>query len=352
MGTTDTTFAIGSASIGDDGVYLIAEAGVNHDGDLARAKSLIDVAADSGVDAVKFQTFAADRLVADAAPTATYQDATTDADSQSELLARYELSRDAHVELRDKCHDRDLEFLSTPFDPASADFLDDLDVPAIKLGSGELTNHPLIAHVAAFDRPIILSTGMGTMAETREALAAIRAVDQNADVALLHCTSAYPTAVDDVNLRAMQRMAETFDVPIGYSDHTMSAEMPGFATAAGAAIVEKHVTLDRSASGPDHHMSLEPDELGRAVTLAREAARARGRPEKRPTASEQENVFPIRKSLHAARSVEAGRELTRADVAIKRPESGIEPSNLEAVLGRRTATALDPDDPITEEVLE
>lgn len=352
MGSSSTAFTIGSTAVDAGSVYAIAEAGVNHNGDLERAKEMIDAAAESGADAVKFQTFTADRLVADSAPTATYQDETTDAESQSELLERYELGRDAHITLQRYCDGRGITFLSTPFDPESADLLDSLDVPAIKLGSGELTNHPLLRHVAAFDRPIVLSTGMGTMAEVRDALAVIRDVDPGADVALLHCTTAYPADVDEVNLRAMGRMADEFDVPVGYSDHTTLVEMPALATAAGALIVEKHLTRDRSLPGPDHHASLEPDEFDRAVTLARQAALGRGTPKKRPTKRERENVFPIRKSLHAAGPMDAGTELTRDNITVKRPETGIQPTDVDDVLGRRTTTELDKDDPITEEVLE
>ncbi|RXK46929.1 N-acetylneuraminate synthase [Halorientalis pallida] len=352
MGASETSFTIGPGSIDAGSVYLIAEGGVNHNGDIARARKLIDAAADSGADAVKFQTFTADRLVAQSAPTAAYQDDTTDVESQSDLLERYELTREDHLELQEYCREQGITFLSTPFDPESADLLDSLSVPAIKLGSGELTNHPLLRHVAELGRPMIVSTGMGRIDEIRAALDVVREADPDADVALLHCTTAYPADVDEVNLRAMEQMADAFDVPVGYSDHTTLVGMPAFATAAGALIVEKHLTLDRSLPGPDHHASLEPDEFDRAVTLARQAALARGNPEKRPTESERENVFPIRKSLHAARSIDAGRVLTREDLAVKRPEAGIQPSEVDDVLGRRTTTALDRDDPITEADLE
>lgn len=352
MASSEQPVTIGPDTIGPDEVYVVAEAGVNHNGDLDRAKRLIDVAAESGADAVKFQTFAADSLVAADAPTVDYQDETTDVESQMELLERYELDREDHVELQTHCREREITFLSTPFDRESADLLDDLDVPAIKLGSGELTNHPLLAHVAGIGRPIILSTGMGTMAEVADGLDAIRDVDPTLPVYLTHCTTAYPTAVDEVNLRAMSAMADRFDVPVGYSDHTTLVEMPGFAVAAGARLVEKHFTLDRTLPGPDHAASLEPDELDRAVTLARQAAVARGTAEKRPTATERNNAFAIRKSLHAARRVAAGHELTRDDVAVKRPEAGLSPTEVEAIRGRRTTESLDPDDPITEDVLE
>lgn len=328
-------------------VFFIAEAGVNHDGDVDRAKELVEVAAAAGADAVKFQTFVADRLVTERAPRAEYQKRTTDVGSQYELLKRYELDPETHRTLQTVCRDRGILFLSTPFDPESADLLYDLDVPAIKLGSGELTNLPLLAHVASFGKPMVVSTGMGTMAEVEDAYAAIRSVDEDTDVTFLHCTSSYPTDLSEVNLRAMETMREELSVPVGYSDHTTAVETPAFATAAGAAIVEKHFTMDSSLPGPDHEASLEPDELERAVTLARRAAIARGSETKEPTHSERENIRSIRKSLHATAPIAPGDEFGERNVGIKRPATGLPPTELEAVLGKRAAVALEPGDPIT-----
>lgn len=333
-------------------VYFVAEAGVNHNGDVELAEDLVDVAAESGADAVKFQTFRADRLVTRTAPQAGYQRETAEADSQFEMLQRYELDRAAHEHLQAYCTERNLSFLSTPFDRESADLLDALDVPLVKLGSGELDNHPLLGHVAALGRPMIVSTGMGTMDEVHEALEVIRSVDPDADVAFLHCVSAYPTAVDDVNLRAMETMAAELPVPVGYSDHTQSVELPGFAVAAGANIVEKHFTLDNTLPGPDHRMSLEPDELARAVSLARTAATARGEATKRPTDPEPANRRHIRKGLHAAAPIAAGDEFTADNVAILRPAEGLAPPAYDDLLGQRAATDLEPGDPITEDTTE
>ncbi len=336
----------------EQSVYIIAEAGVNHNGQLDLAKQLIDVAAANGADAVKFQTFTADRLVTPDAPKASYQEETTDEQSQHEMLKRYELSKSDHERLIEHCDRRDITFLSTPFDAESATLLDELDLQAIKLGSGELTNHPLLNHVAEIGKPILMSTGMATMDEVRDALKTIRATNSAVPIALLHCTSTYPAEIKDVNLRAMQSMIDEFDVPVGYSDHTTAVETPGLAIAAGAAFVEKHFTIDKTLPGPDHRASLEPDELAEAVDLARVATTARGTPVKEPTDAERENRETIRKSLHAATRIEMGERLTRDRIAIKRPATGISPTQYDAVLGRRVAAALKPGDPITREAVD
>ena len=322
-----------------DEAYFIAEAGVNHDGDVEQARALVDAAADAGADAVKFQTFAADRLVSPDAPKAAYQEETDDADSQYEMLRRLELPRAAHGELRDYCAERGIQFLSTPFDPESADFLDGLGLPAIKLGSGELDNRPLLGHVAGLGRPMIVSTGMGTLDEIETALDTIREAGEP-PVALLHCTSAYPAPLAEANLRAMRTMNDAFDVPVGYSDHTTAVETPAFAVAAGARIVEKHFTLDTSLPGPDHEASLEPDELERAVSLVRDASTALGRAEKEPTPTEISNRDVIRKSLHTTADVRAGERFTESNIAVVRPADGLPPGAFESVLGARAATDL------------
>ncbi|MEF8842605.1 MAG: N-acetylneuraminate synthase [Haloarculaceae archaeon] len=325
---------IDGAPVGPDAPpYFIAEAGVNHDGDLDRAEELVDAAAETGADAVKFQTFSADRLVTPDAAKADYQTETTGEGTQYEMLKRYELGREAHERLLDRCAERGITFLSTPFDPESADMLAELGLPAIKIGSGELDNHPLLEHVAGLALPMIVSTGMGTMAEVHDARAAIRDVDPDAEVVFLHCTSAYPCSLEDVNLRAMERMADELEEPVGYSDHTTLPETPGFAVAAGACVVEKHFTLDSTLPGPDHEASLEPDELARAVELVRAAARARGSPEKRPTDVELENRTAARKSLHAAVDIAAGTTIERSDVDIVRPGDGLSPRHLDRVVG-------------------
>lgn len=331
---------------------VIAEAGVNHDGDLDRARQLVEAAADAGADAVKFQTFLADRLVARGASKAEYQlDAADDGESQFEMLRRLELDQSAHRELDEYCQSTGIDFLSSAFDPESADLLDALGVPAIKLGSGELTNLPLLTHVARLDRPMVLSTGMATMAEVEAALEAVRKTNPDVELALLHCTSTYPAELGEVNLRAMQTMIEDLTVPIGYSDHTLAVETPGFAVAAGARIVEKHFTLDRTLPGPDHGGSLEPPELTESVRIARDAATSRGSAEKGPVESEKEMRTVARKSLRAAVDIPAGRTLERHMLTIKRPADGLPPAELCAVIGRSASRRLEADDPITEAVL-
>jgi N-acetylneuraminate synthase/N,N'-diacetyllegionaminate synthase len=338
---------IAGSVIDEDSSFFIAEAGVNHNGDLSMAESLIDAAADAGADAVKFQTFSADRLVTAEASKAAYQEERTDENqSQFEMLREYELDRAAHERLQSYAGERGITFLSTPFDPQSADLLDKLDIPAIKLGSGELTNEPLLTHVAEYGRPIILSTGMGTMTEVQRAVTWIRETNPSVPIAVLHCTSSYPTPLADVNLRAMQRMNEILTEPVGYSDHTMAVETPSFAVAAGASIVEKHFTLNRTLPGPDHEASLEPDDLSKAVSLVRDAGTSRGRAEKTPTDSERTNVETIRKSLHADCDIAEGEKYTNENVSILRPETGLSPAAMSEILGTKAQSSLSAGEPI------
>lgn len=335
-----------------DSVYFIAEAGVNHNGDLDLAFELIDAAASAGADAVKFQTLDADRLVNKDAPKATYQQRATDSGSQHEMIQQYELDEEAHAQLVDQCDRNDITFLSTPFDPESAELLDSFDVPLFKIGSGELDNHPFLETVAGFGRPLIVSTGMATMEEVEDACDVIRSVDPTIDLALLHCTSEYPTTHANTNLRAMGIMDDSFPVPVGHSDHTPDVETPSFAVAAGAAIVEKHFTMDKTLPGPDHEFALEPDELTRAVSLARNAATARGSPVKRPTPGEMEMRELSRKGLHARKDLEPGDSLTEDAISILRPATGISPAQLSTVLEERVRRPIDAGEPIRWETLE
>jgi N-acetylneuraminate synthase/N,N'-diacetyllegionaminate synthase len=332
--------------------FFIAEAGVNHNGEVTKAKELIDVAVEAGADAVKFQTFTAERLVTPDAHKADYQTETTGEGSQYEMLKRYELDQEVHELLLDYCSEKEITFLSTPFDRESADMLKQLGVSAIKLGSGELTNIPLIKHVAGFDLPLIVSTGMGTLEEVKEAYDAIQSVDPRADVVFLHCTSTYPCSPDNVNLRAMETIRKELDVSVGYSDHTVLPETPAFAVAAGASILEKHFTLDSTLPGPDHEVSLEPEELDHAVSLVHTAARLRGSARKQPTESEQENIETIRKSLHAASDLSSGDLLEESDVAILRPEEGLSPRWNESVIGTKITRNVSQGNPITKSDLE
>ncbi|GAB6862947.1 N-acetylneuraminate synthase [Haloplanus litoreus] len=341
---------INGHTVGADGPFVIAEVGINHNGEMAMARSLIDAAVDAGADAVKFQSFVVEELVTASAPKAEYQEGST-GESQREMLEPYELTPEQHRELQSYCSKRDITFLSTPFDSRSLTLLDDLDVPAIKIGSGELTNIPFLREIAETGRSMIVSTGMSTMDEVETAVEAIRDANPHVPLALLHCVSLYPTDIELANLRAMQTMDDRFDVPIGFSDHTTQIETMGLAVAMGATVVEKHLTLDRSLPGPDHEASLEPDELDRAVDIVRNAERAKGSPEKRPVGDEMDTAAIARKSLHATTDIESGTTLTADHVQITRPVDGLQPNRYDDVLGRRLAESLALGDPITEEVL-
>lgn len=316
-------------------MFIIAEAGVNHNGDLKRALKLVDAAAKAGADAVKFQTFAADRLVTRLSPKAKYQRETTDPkESQYAMLKKLELSLEAHRELKLRAEKHDMVFLSTPFDPESADLLDELGVQAFKLGSGELTDLPLLEHIARKDRPTILSTGMSTMAEVREAVMTLHEAGLS-EVALLHCVSAYPAPVEDVNLLAMDTMRREFNVPVGYSDHTEGIQVAVLAVACGADIIEKHLTLDRTLPGPDHRMSLEPKEFTTMVRDIRDAEKILGNGNKQVMQSEANTKAVARKSVAALVDIKKGRPLTREMLGIRRPGLGIQPSELESLIGRK-----------------
>ncbi len=313
---------------------VIAEAGVNHNGSLESALKLVDVAAEADADAVKFQTFKADRLATTAAPKAAYQQRTTAPDeSQLEMLRRLEFSESDHRALVERCDERRLLFMSTPFDEESADLLADLDLAVFKIPSGEITNLPLLAHVARLGRPMIVSTGMSNLGEVEAALDAIEA-ENNRQVVLLHCVSNYPADPADVNLRAMETLRAAFDVPVGYSDHTLGIEVSLAAVALGASVVEKHFTLDRSLPGPDHASSLEPAELADLVRGIRTVEQALGNRRKRAVASEQDTIRAARKSLVAARDIPAGSRLTEEMIAMRRPGTGLAPSMLSHLVGR------------------
>lgn len=291
--------SIGGQPINPDGpAYFVAEAGVNHNGDLNLAEGLVDAAATAGADAVKLQMFSADRLVTDDAPTADHQQEQTDVESQRDISEQHELNRAAHEHLQSYCNEQEITFLSTPFDPESVDLLVDLGVSAIKLGSGELDNYPSLEHAAATGLPLIVGTGMGAMEVVHATHERVRAVDPAVDVAFLHCATVYPYDTADVNLCAMQTMAAELSVPVGYSDHTTLPETPTLVVAAGAAIVEKHFTVDRTLPGPDHAASLEPDELARTVDLVETATTALNTPERRPTEAERAFPAPVREHGH------------------------------------------------------
>ncbi len=343
--------------------YIIAEAGVNHNGCMERAKALIHAAAEAGVDTVKFQTFSADHLVTKNAAKADYQQQQTGSDeNQYEMLKKLELSHEQHHMLKAECDVAGITFFSTSFDDPSLTFLaEDMNLPFFKIPSGEITNAPSILRHARYGRPIILSTGMSTLKDIEEALGVIafgymgnRTTPSRAEfhaaytsdqgkallkerVTLLHCTSEYPAPVDSINLKAMDTMRDTFGLKVGYSDHSMGITVPIAAVARGASIIEKHFTLDRSLPGPDHKASLEPYEL-KAMTLAiREIELALGNDIKAPQAGEANTASVARKSLHAATSISKGQVITSDNLAIMRPASGISPIDYWDIIGKKSS---------------
>jgi N,N'-diacetyllegionaminate synthase len=331
----DQVFDIAGHEIGTGRqCFIIAEAGVNHGGSVARALELIDIAADAGANAVKFQTFDADRLALRNAPKAAYQiEATGSIESQHAMLKRLELTWAEYRMLAERCRAKSVLFLSTPFDEQSADLLDSLDVAAFKTASGELTNLGFLGHVARKRKPMIVSTGMATLGEVEAAVMEIR--DAGASrFALLHCVSNYPAAAKDVNLRAMKTLGLAFGAPVGYSDHTAGLEVAFASVALGACVLEKHFTLDRTLPGPDHAASLEPDELAQLVRGIRSIEAARGDGRKVPSASEAATAAVARKSLVTTRYISSGERLTDDDLVTKRPGTGLAPALRSQVLGR------------------
>lgn len=351
-------------------VFIVAEAGVNHNGSVDLAQRLIEAAAAAGADAVKFQSFHAEQLVAATAAKAAYQVARTgDRESQLEMLRRLELDDEAHRVLAETARNHAIEFMSTPFDAGSLDLLLQLNVRRLKIASGELTNAPLLLRAARSGKPMILSTGMSTLAEISDALAVLafgytdagaptrqafaRAQAEPAaraavreKVTLLHCTTEYPAPYDQVNLRAMDTLRQEFGVPVGLSDHTEGIAVAIAAAARGAVMIEKHLTLDRALPGPDHCASIEPHELAALVRSVRQVEQALGDPAKEVTASERGNREVARRSLVAAAAIGAGDTFTESNLAIKRPGTGLSPLMYWEVLGKRAKRAYQPDEVI------
>ncbi len=348
-----TTIEIGRYTIGaNHPCFIIAEAGVNHNGDLKLAHQLIDAAKECGADAIKFQTFKAENLVTAAAPKADYQLQTTAAtESQLEMLRHLELDAEAHRALLTHCRNKDILFLSTPFDEASADLLDSLGVPALKTPSGEITNLPYLDHVARKGKPMLVSTGMAFLGEVEAAVRTIESAG-NAQLALLHCVSNYPADPADVNLRAMHTMSTAFGIPVGYSDHTLGVEVSLAAVALGACIIEKHFTLDRNLPGPDHRASLEPPELAVLARGIRIVEAALGSGRKEPSANESSTLAAARKSLVAAQDILAGTVLTQAHIAVKRPGTGLAPAMRDFLLGRKARVPINADSLLTMDLFE
>ena len=328
---------------------IIAEAGVNHNGDLSLAHRLIDVAAEAGADLVKFQTFVADNLVSAHAPKAQYQhDSSGSNETQHAMLQRLELTRAMHESLIEHCALRGIKFLSTAFDAQSIDLLVDLDLALFKIPSGEITNLPYLRHIGRFGKPVILSTGMATLSEVGAALRALtEAGTPRHQITVLHCNTEYPTPSADVNLRAMHTIRDSFDVAVGYSDHTAGIEVAIAAVALGATVIEKHFTLNRNLPGPDHKASLEPDELKAMVSAIRNVESALGDGVKRPSASENKNIPIVRKSIVAATAIRAGEIFTQQNLAAKRPGTGLSPMRWDEIVGRRASRDFAPDELIT-----
>jgi len=318
-------------------VLVIAEAGVNHNGDINLAKRLVDVAAEAGADFVKFQTFKADRLATVDAAKADYQTRTTDAvETQHEMLRRLELTPEMHEELQAYCAVRNIGFLSTGFDIDSVDYLVGLGVCLFKIPSGEITNLPYLRHVGRLQGEVILSSGMASLDEVAKAVdVLVHAGTPRDKIVVLHCTTEYPTPVSDVNLRAMQTIAQSLGVRVGYSDHTAGIEISIAAAALGACVIEKHFTLDRTLPGPDHQASLEPGELRALVRAIRTVDMALGDGIKRTTASEAKNKAIARKSIVASRDIAAGEMLSEQNLTTKRPGTGISPMRWDEVIGQQ-----------------
>ena len=318
-------------------VFIIAEAGVNHNGSIELAKQLIDVASNSGADAVKFQTFKAENLVSKNAQKAEYQKKTTDIlESQFDMIKKLELDVNTHKELMAYCQEKNIMFLSTPFDHDSIDFLNELGLKIFKIPSGDITNFPYLKRVGALGKQVILSTGMSTLKEVGDALTILVGTGtQKANITVLHANTMYPTPMEDVNLNAMLAIQEEFGVAIGYSDHTLGIEVDIAAVAMGASIIEKHLTLDKTMEGPDHKASLEPEELKDMVVAIRNIENALGSYEKKPSPSEIVNMDVARKSIVASCIIKKGELLSDKNLIAKRPGTGLSPMKWDAVIGTK-----------------
>lgn len=326
--------------------FIIAEAGVNHNGELKLAKQLIDIAADAGVDAVKFQTFKTEKLVSKTAQKADYQKQTTDAaESQYDMIKKLELNAAMHHELIQYCHQKNILFLSTPFDHESINLLNQLGMEIFKIPSGEITNLPYLRHIGSLGKKVILSTGMADLGEIEDALDILAESGTPKErITVLHATTEYPCPIEDVNLRAMQTIARAFDIKTGYSDHTNGIEIPIAAAAMGAAVIEKHFTIDKMMEGPDHKASLEPEELNAMVSAIRNIEKALGTGIKKPSNSEKKNMAIARKSIVALRPIAKGEPLTAENITVKRPGNGISPMLWDTLIGTSATKEYDEDE--------
>lgn len=315
-------------------VLVIAEVGVNHDGNIERALQLVDAAADAGVNVVKFQTFRASLLAAPSAPKAEYQE-TVPGQNQLKLLSSLELSNEDHRELLRHCASRGIEFLSTGFDKESLDFVLSLGIKRIKVSSGEITNLPLLRHIGGKRLPVLLSTGMANLGEIEGAIDALESAGTlRENITVLHCTTEYPAPLDEVNLKAMESISQALSVAVGYSDHTLGSEVAIAATALGAAVIEKHITLDRTLPGPDHAASMEPDDFAEMVKSIRAVEEAMGDGIKRPGKRESLNIPVVRKSLVASKPIAKGEAFSVENITAKRPGTGVSPMMWDEFMGR------------------
>lgn len=329
-------------------VIIIAEAGVNHNGDFELAKKLVAAAAKAGADYIKFQTFKADKIVSKTAKKASYQERNINDgnDSQYTMLKQLEMPKEWHSKLIQYANEQGIKFLSTGFDNESIDFLGELGSPLYKIPSGEITNKPYLRHIARKGKPVILSTGMANMDEIKAAIDVLckNGISKN-DITVLHCNTEYPTPMEDVNLNAMITIQNSLGVKIGYSDHTQGIEVAIAAVAIGATVIEKHFTLDRNLPGPDHKASLEPNELKAMVKAIRNIEKAiSGNGLKEPSKSELKNIVVVRKSIIAARNIQKGELLTIENLTVKRPGNGISPMKWDNIIGQKAIKDFEPDD--------
>ena len=329
-------------------VFVIAEAGINHNGSIELAKKLIDVAVKAGADAVKFQTFRAESIISKFAPKANYQKETTDLkESQLDMVKKLELSYDDFEELYNYCKEKGIIFMSTPFDIESARFLKDLGLEILKIPSGEITNYLLLREIGSYGMEVILSTGMADLGEIEDALdVLIEAGTPREKITILHCNTEYPTPYKDVNLKAMLTIKEAFKVKVGYSDHTLGIEIPIAAIALGAEVIEKHFTLDKKLPGPDHQASLEPEELKKMIEAIRNVEKALGTGIKKPSDSERKNLPIVRKSIVAKRNIKKGEMFSEENLTVKRPGTGISPMRWNEVIGKRASRDFEKDEVI------
>lgn len=315
-------------------VYIIAEAGVNHNGNLDIAKKMIDAAVSAGADAVKFQTFKADKLASQSAPKAEYQKNGNDGESQYEMLKRLELDFDAHKCLLEYANEKGIDFLSSPFDLESIDMLSELGLEVFKIPSGEITNLLYLRKIGSLNKKIIISTGMSKLPEIKQALEILeQSGTRKENITVLHCNTAYPTPYEDVNLMTMAEIEKCLGIPVGYSDHTEGTEV-AIAASLSAVAIEKHFTLDKTMQGPDHGMSLEPGELKIMISAIRNVEKSLGTGEKKISPSEKENMIAVRKSITAVRDIKKGETFQETNITAKRPGSGISPMKWDDVIGK------------------